>query len=88
MRSTRCAFCGNESKNLLEVYPADSFEEKQAFCSLCLETDAQGISFRRDGDLNNRVVLQSLYRLMHMLLREVREVRREQAALHRELRGG
>ena len=86
MRPSSCAFCGEITDNLLEVYPGGCIDEKQAFCSLCIETAAHGISFLSDRDLSNRVVLQALYRLVHTLLREVREVKREQEALAKEVR--
>ncbi len=81
MRPSSCAFCGQITDNLLEVYPGGCVDEKQAFCSLCIETAAHGLSFHRDDELTNRVVIQTLYRLVHTLLREVRELRREQEEL-------
>ena len=85
MRPTSCAFCGEISDNLVEIYPGGSVEERRAFCSLCIETAAHGVSFRDDRELSNRVVLQALYRLVHTLLREVREVRQQQEGLAKRL---
>jgi len=86
MRPSSCAFCGEVTDNLLEIFPADSIEAKQAFCGLCLETSAHGLSFKRDRELSNRVVIQTLYRLVHTLLREVRDLRREQVELSKAIR--
>lgn len=86
MQHTTCTFCGEATDNVLEVYRGASVAERQVFCGPCIETGAEAISFQRDRELSNRVVLQSLHRLVHLLLRELREVRQEQAILRRELK--
>ena len=86
MQHQTCAFCGEQSDKLLELYLGDSADEKQPFCTLCIETNACMIPFQEDGVLDNRAVLQLVYRLVHRLLREIADLRREHGLLREECR--